>query len=69
MKFPCTSTKEPIFSLYRLFRSGGNRGANVETLRGTTGAVFESDARVSRESSGITLFGWCCSSGDQLVRL
>jgi hypothetical protein len=51
-----------------MIRSGGNRGANVETLRGTTGAVFESEAKVARENN-MSLFGFCCcSSSDKLVR-
>jgi len=44
------SSRSSFFSTKRLsfFRSKGTRGADVETLRGNTGANFEGYARVAR---------------------
>jgi hypothetical protein len=41
-------------------RSAGERGADVDTLRGTNGADFEGFATISRGEGG----GGCCSGGD-----
>lgn len=53
-------------SLSLWYRSGGNRGASVETLRGTHGADFEGNAIVKRgKGAGITCncFGSSVSDG------
>ena len=41
-------------------RSGGERGADVETLRGVHGADFEGYALITRGEGG----GGCCSGGE-----
>jgi hypothetical protein len=49
-----------------LFRSGGERGASVDKLRGTNGADFEGTARVSRGGGGggcSCIFG--CGNSDK----
>lgn len=50
-----TSISMPTYLLDS--RSKGSRGANVDALRGTTGATFEGAAKVGRNSYGMRLFG------------
>ncbi|KAL7544636.1 hypothetical protein ACHAWF_008005 [Thalassiosira exigua] len=53
------SRKSGIFTKARMsfVRSHGERGADVETLRGTTGANYEGEAKVSRVGSSNGLCG------------
>lgn len=46
------------------YRSKGDRGADVETLRGTRGADFEANAKVQRGTSDAVLCGCFGGGGD-----
>ncbi len=50
-----------------LNRSHGERGADVETLRGTTGANYEGEAKVSRGGSSNGLCGCLGGSSGEPV--
>ena len=51
------------------FRSHGQRGANVEFLRGNTGADFEGEAKVYRGDGAVGLFECACLGwGNEPVR-
>ena len=43
-------------------RSGGERGANVDTIRGTHGADFEGTGIIARAGAGV---GCCCMGGGE----
>ena len=47
-----------------MFRSGGDRGADVETLRGTTGADWEGRAVLARDQGGV-ICGCFGGGGDE----
>mmetsp|Transcript_5309 Transcript_5309/g.7935 ORF Transcript_5309/g.7935 Transcript_5309/m.7935 type:complete len:216 (+) Transcript_5309:49-696(+) len=61
-----TTQRGSIFSKARnsIFRSKGERGADVKTLRGLTGADFEGEVRVTR---GRTNLFSCICGGKELV--
>lgn len=61
--------KSSIFSRARrsFFRSSGQRGASVETLRGSTGADFEGIAKINRGAAPSTFCFFllsCCQGND-----
>lgn len=59
-KISAVKRRSSLFSMARMsfVRSGGQRGASLETLRGTTGGDFEANAEVER-GTGASI-GCCC---------
>jgi hypothetical protein len=52
-------------SHYSNYRTHGQRGADVDTLRGTSGANYEGEAKVKRGGSNNGFCGCFAGSGDE----